>query len=1660
MSDSITSTSPQLVFNSNQVQSIHNALLAHDTGSWDAPVLPDVPTISKTAFNILIDTINSHEVGLEARTEACRLLSAWLSKAVAQKKNPSPATSPETNFNLANVISQASTGKFSVWDRIFDIFLTFFEDSPSSLTKALRELLLALVVSYPHVRRDEDLPYTGFYQQLASTLLEKFFEKRHNGGSKVSFFTLEVLVRAHEGRGHVSAQFMIETYGRFKSGGEKPDLIKDLLFQMRDRMLAPSASKLLVALLERRRTELGHTKKEEFVDPNWTQLWREPLKHALREEHARLHILLYMLPAFLKICGAAAYTDFMEGWGLERVGDHHELTVLTDLVPILVCLRAGKQAGYVQDGVHIKSPREASKNHIILKAEALGPLIGHRDDSVALSAMTLLVASTAITAPMSPDAFELLKKSFLHLHGHQNAEFRNQFVVIIRDFAQRLAGSSVYLTKELEKLDKAIKATSVEYKDKRSALQELASETNDRLIATEQFVVWYVKFLFSLLETGRGHAQVTTALRILKMLMQTGLDKEFFDPSTKLDVKTNKTVNVLKGNPIVWPFQVTIGTESNLRWVLETLFNRYEDARLLAGEILCNASKSPWKTPEQTEEYVINAFNRMIKSGRARDADGFAQLALVLSYLAARNDETLPASIFGVTIFNTGNAVAVIDWLYNLLEEQFLAQAKVKLTEAVAKKPMHGVISAIRTCITNGPTSEGDAASEWRPVCKSLLNSCGTIWEIVSPVLCDVAPEGFTLDEEEDGNSPDTQSIMSYSWRAIKESSALISAVLTKKIDDQVLLDREEFIKGGSILLSGLADIRHRGAFSAISPSYIAVCETCFQSYDTDIQVLPEVWLMDNISLVVKKSANITRRSAGIPMLVTGTLAVEVDPGRPLLEKTYNKLREIASEPVDGHENIDQALLPQVHALNCIKALFTDSRTSARSKKFLGDGLDLAIQCFRSPVWPIRNCGIMLYTALINRLFGTTKSRNVFAATSGLHTTKSFFSKYPGIRNTLQENLEKEIQSYNETGRLNAEMLFPALALLSRLDCSPEFAEMAPFEPLIRDCMKNKNMRIRFAAAKALTAMIETDYILPEIADSLSCNIDHQNYLHGRLLGVQALIRRSFPRLVEFIGAKEAAEKVAELLFDGFTPLVRLNPCPITAGEMLQTCYEFAHQHDLKNFWGSSVSDDQWDIVREATGKLRTLMKEVADYQLETYFKDGVKSPPAVGSDFYFNILAQVIIKSGLFLQASAYLQKHAGGKKQDVLAFKLLEYLAESSLDFEKEEKERLAAFLWSECVSSSCQKTQLGAANVLVKLTQDGNINFSKNPLADLGVINELYSNSPVEPLREALLILTGTLLAQVLEDKDIEVTSKALELNQAAYLLEWTVLDSESWDTRYSVLEALRRLEPLLRANLDLKGKSAIEAITEDGSEEPETLTPEHYLPLYRLLNDFLHDDDEDIRFLASDVAQSILAIPIPQIPLEASSALLSRVARIPSPQGALQALVLERLTSLSPMDISNLIYETKQNATVLFVKEKQNLFIQQADTFASLLRLSTESVTKPTDEQRSQLRTYIQSALEPLLREIRVNRKSALLADVANDEDLWLLGVRLCRCIELSSVWDSQAGDLDGLAEVTKEWEAMRKAVADMGSAVWTALVDGTEVAGQGGWKKAVRELELR
>jgi hypothetical protein len=46
--------------------------------------------------------------------------------------------------------------------------------------------------------------------------------------------------------------------------------------------------------------------------------------------------------------------------------------------------------------------------------------------------------------------------------------------------------------------------------------------------------------------------------------------------------------------------------------------------------------------------------------------------------------------------------------------------------------------------------------------------------------------------------------------------------------------------------------------------------------------------------------------------------------------------------------NIEESRLPQVHALNCIKEIFTTSKLSVASEAYIGQGLELAAKTLNS----------------------------------------------------------------------------------------------------------------------------------------------------------------------------------------------------------------------------------------------------------------------------------------------------------------------------------------------------------------------------------------------------------------------------------------------------------------------------------------------------------------------------------------------------------------------------------------------------------------------------------------------------------------------------------------------------------------------------------------
>ena len=80
---------------------------------------------------------------------------------------------------------------------------------------------------------------------------------------------------------------------------------------------------------------------------------------------------------------------------------------------------------------------------------------------------------------------------------------------------------------------------------------------------------------------------------------------------------------------------------------------------------------------------------------------------------------------------------------------------------------------------------------------------------------------------------------------------------------------------------------------------------------------------------------------------MTALLAAESQAGGPFFQHAMNDL--VAETLVEAKSaNIEESRLPQVHALNCIKEIFTTSRLSVASEVYIGQGLELAAKTLNS----------------------------------------------------------------------------------------------------------------------------------------------------------------------------------------------------------------------------------------------------------------------------------------------------------------------------------------------------------------------------------------------------------------------------------------------------------------------------------------------------------------------------------------------------------------------------------------------------------------------------------------------------------------------------------------------------------------------------------------
>jgi len=233
-------------------------------------------------------------------------------------------------------------------------------------------------------------------------------------------------------------------------------------------------------------------------------------------------------------------------------------------------------------------------------------------------------------------------------------------------------------------------------------------------------------------------------------------------------------------------------------------------------------------------------------------------------------------------------------------------------------------------------------------------------------VLCIDSPEGHT-DEPTEDLSVGPKDVLSYSWRALRESrygpyflsndcitdwnSFLLHATLLNTAYGPAGRDGlqlADFEKVGKASFTQLAELRHRGAFSTVSQTFATCCQRCSDSDDVSIQELPRKWYREAKATIFESAAKLTRRSAGLPALVTGILVSS--PGTPFFTQALNELHEISRLPVEYDKDQQYRELPQVHAMNCLKEIFTNTKLGPFTEEFIMPALTLAAERLGSPM--------------------------------------------------------------------------------------------------------------------------------------------------------------------------------------------------------------------------------------------------------------------------------------------------------------------------------------------------------------------------------------------------------------------------------------------------------------------------------------------------------------------------------------------------------------------------------------------------------------------------------------------------------------------------------------------------------------------------------------
>ncbi|KAK0621320.1 putative death-receptor fusion protein-domain-containing protein [Bombardia bombarda] len=767
----------------------------------------------------------------------------------------------------------------------------------------------------------------------------------------------------------------------------------------------------------------------------------------------------------------------------------------------LATLELGKKHGLVEEP---SSPGEdySSSTQIVLQDGVLRRFLGHPSLSVRCSAFSLLVSSQATSKPFSQVAFDLLKEYLGAFHADYDAKLRNEVLGLTKGLMRRVKNVITVAQRSFSVPSSSNRgpqhlpiyasrpATRKKFGPEAALKDDV--EANEVLDRHAEFLSWYIDFLKGELVPTSSYQRHITALKaaflILKLGKHAGATGDFLD----LDI-----VTVIASDP-TW-----------IRLLFDLMMDPFDDVREAATILLdlfpqeiVQAPTSCMSTSasllEVLREFCLRAQGLADRTGRADHGDG-----------AARAQGLLCNWLHGQEL-----QIALVSNIIQGLEDK-IAKAEHNLGHAAIENPVHADFAALSYAwpVLARQTYSDSQLEALSKIHRRIFDCSKRIWLTVKHVLCDDSPEGHLPEELEEIAGLDTKDLLSYSFRAVHESSNLLRLMvgtLRRTPGAGVLFPPADVFKdAGDLTFEQLATLRHRGAFSTVSLTFTACCQLT-----RNLQaVFPEAagsenflreWYKGTIDCIMTQ-ASTTRRSAGIPSLIAAILSANTDS--PSFGEIFSTLEGIAKKDVLLTET-DGSNLPQVHALNSLREIFRSSTLSKKAESYLAITLHLAANSLKSEVWAIRNCGLLLLRSLIDSLLGTGESKAIIESGWDGVSIRISYNKYPTLPGVILGLLQSAGQNLGQASQTAAaEAVFPALDIIRR--AGPPEEHRAELWEHIEGYLGSRIWHVREIAARTLCSFLLQGDWITEIERLLTQSEKNvTNRLHGVLLTTRFVIER------------------------------------------------------------------------------------------------------------------------------------------------------------------------------------------------------------------------------------------------------------------------------------------------------------------------------------------------------------------------------------------------------------------------------------------------------------------------------------------------------------------------------------------------------------------------